>query len=153
MPKPTLSADDSLHVVTAITCLPSSRIGPPELPGLIAASVCTKRCSSRSWLAWEMTPSVSDSGRPTGKPMMLTFCLGRRPSLVATWRTSSGSAVASSTIARSRRGWMRRTVPRTRRRSRSSTATLRYGATTWQLVTRRFGAIRKPVPVPPPVKT
>src|SRR5205085_12104127 len=36
--------------------------------------------------------------------------------------------------------------------SRSSTPTVRYGSTTWQLVSMIVGEIRKPVPVPPPVK-
>src|SRR5262249_5996240 len=89
---------------------------------------------------------------PTGKPRMLSRGSDCRCSLVTTSKTCSSRGAASSTMARSRRGWMRRTVPATRVRSRSSTATLRYGATTWQLVTSTCGSTRKPVPVPPPVK-
>ena len=76
-PMPVLPpADVRIWALTPITRPRASSSGPPELPGLIAASVCRTlpiekpSCSDGIW-RWtaEMTPVVSVRSRPNGLPI------------------------------------------------------------------------------------
>src|SRR5881628_1290666 len=68
---------------------PESSSGPPELPGLIAASVwimCSRAPLPSSWGSArsraETMPVVSDQSRPNGLPMANTFCPTLRSALL-----------------------------------------------------------------------
>mmetsp|Transcript_40207 Transcript_40207/g.99655 ORF Transcript_40207/g.99655 Transcript_40207/m.99655 type:complete len:208 (-) Transcript_40207:508-1131(-) len=84
-PMPTLpailpAAGEKIAVFTPISCPRESSSGPPELPGLIAASVWMHPLIGRpptpstSRPSAETTPVVSVWSRPNGFPMASTVC-------------------------------------------------------------------------------
>ena len=77
-PTPELAPlDDAICELTPITRPGASSSGPPELPGLIAASVCTAPGilkpfgESISRPSAETTPVVTVPERPNGEPMAI----------------------------------------------------------------------------------
>ncbi len=154
---PMPSAFPAIAVFTPITSPLALTKGPPELPGLIAASVWMSRvsrlpdnCSSRSKA--ETIPVVTDgvSPRPNALPMARTssptstsedlpsLADGRSsPSILRTARSLVGSCCTNSAVF---------TVP-----SESMTVIFAASSTTWAFVTTCPSAlIMNPVPCPPP---
>jgi hypothetical protein len=145
-------------VFTPITRPRPSSSGPPELPGLIAASVCTTRFtrepSGASMLRRtdETTPSVSVRSSPSGLPIA---------SAVSPTRTSrespsgSGLNFPRGRIFSSARSF-ERSRPTTRARyrlppPRKRIVTTGPPAITWAFVTiEPRWSIRKPLPVATP---
>jgi len=93
-----------MAVVMPIRRPAESSSGPPELPGLMAASVWIRwsmitplsACSERS--SAEMMPVVSVQSRPNGLPIANTFCPTLRSALVP---TGTGGGLLKPTPMRS----------------------------------------------------
>ena len=145
--------------------IPSSRperstSGPPELPGLIAASVWSRPVSfpfSPSIVRWspEMIPEVTVAPRPRGKPTAKTASPSRSDEERA--RGSGTRSVARTRMtARSFPGAVPITVPAIGRLCTSSlktTVTRVVPSTTWlfvRMIPRRSSTIPEPSPRPPP---
>ena len=145
--------------------IPSSRperstSGPPELPGLIAASVWSSPVSfpfSPSIVRWspEMIPEVTVAPRPRGKPTAKTASPSRSDEERA--RGSGTRSVARTRMtARSFSGAVPITVPAIGRLCTSSlktTVTRVVPSTTWlfvRMIPRRSSTIPEPSPRPPP---
>ena len=116
-----------------------SRSGPPELPGLIEASVCRKSKSRRSpagklRCTAETTPVVTVWERPKGLPMAITVSPMRSSSerpMVA-WGTFS--LVSSLSTARSAAGSVPTTLAVSSRPSARPQRKRLPRSTTWLLV-------------------
>jgi hypothetical protein len=86
-PTPELEFDPLVAIceLMPITRPSASSSGPPELPGLIAASVCTTPeilkpfGESISRLSAEMMPLVTVPERPNGLPIAIAAWPGRAP--------------------------------------------------------------------------
>jgi hypothetical protein len=135
----------------------SSR-GPPELPGLIAASVWTSPSiaspasppgSSRSRA--ETMPVVSVQSRPKGLPMAKTFWPTRRSALLPTGSGGGGRPAPTPirSTARSCAGLAPTSAAAKARPSASRTVAPEAPARTWWLVTTWPASSQtKPEPVP-----
>ena len=148
---------------TPITRPLASSSGPPELPGLIGASVWITLSmrkplgASISRSRPETIPAVAVRSRPSGKPMAIAASptSTESDSASASGVTPSAALASTSSTARSDDG----SVPTTRALTglaSSSKRTLTWLAlpTTWALVTIvPSRSMRKPVPDPPPACT
>ena len=112
--KPTPALDARSLMMAVFMPMTSPRTfsnGPPELPGLIAASVCSisfvRPGTGRSGRASaETTPTVTVWSRPNGAPMAMTQSPGAiRPESpkVATGSSRSGRSTSSSSALSVRR--------------------------------------------------
>ena len=94
---------------TATTSPRALKIGPPLLPGLMAASVWMSRIWSIVRVVLETIPWVTLRSMPSGLPMANTMSPTRRSSRSLITTGSGSRPLASSTsswrIARSRSGW------------------------------------------------
>ena len=161
-PTPTLppAPDVAICELTPITWPAPLSSGPPELPGLIGASVWITRSIEKPFGAWisrpvlETMPAVAVRSSPKGLPMATAS------SPTCTWLESanaSGRRVPASdgsmaTTARSEDGSVPVTVPSMRLpRSPNCTSTRLAEPTTWELVTIvPSRSTTKPVPVAVP---
>ena len=92
-----------MAVLTPITSPARFTSGPPELPWLMAASVCRKRCQ------WDrpgravalMIPAVTVRSRPKGLPMARTQSPRLMPSELPSLAVASGFPASISITARS----------------------------------------------------
>ena len=113
MAKPIPRAQGSIAVVTPTTSPRASRSGPPELPGLMDASVCTSPSSmppsgvGRFRCRAETTPSVTERSNPRGLPMASTS------SPTASRRSESASTSRSRAATRSTARSVRASAPTT----------------------------------------
>ena len=131
--------------------------GPPELPGLMAASVCSMSMvrpsvTGKGRLSALTTPTLTVWDSPNGLPMAMTQSPGcicaESPNLASgsAWSGFSVNSISALSVSGSR--------PTTRARYRmsssspySDTSTLSAPSTTWLLVRMRPSlAMMKPVP-------
>src|SRR6266545_4346183 len=164
---PSLCPDVAIAVLMPITWALRSTSAPPELPGLIAASVWMAPAMSvvcgSAWLRWsppsEMVrssaltiPEVTEPSRPSGLPIASTVSPTRSAALSPNFAAVSPLIPLTLTTARSVRG----SVPTIRAvavfPSKKLTCTVppRASATTWLLVTMLPSAL-KITPEPSPV--
>ncbi len=158
MPTNTRCSDGLRMAVTMPTTAPSAvTSGPPELPGLAAASNWMRFVSTRlpcgernSRFRPDTTPDETDGPIPNGKPTATTSSPGARSFVerrVAGAR-SSGTCCDLST-ARSFSGCSEITVASDSSPSKNVTFTLSAPATTWRLVRMRpLSTMTTPVPMP-----
>ena len=144
-----------IAVLMPITSPAEETSGPPELPGLSAASVCTtssiirpvRDCSERP--SAETTPAVTVASKPSGLPIAMAIWPRRNFELSPS--VAAGSATSSSTrsSARSVSGSSPSTRACNSRPSSVVSTTLRAPCTTWLLVSARpSGEMITPDPAP-----
>ncbi|MPN22111.1 hypothetical protein SDC9_169494 [bioreactor metagenome] len=134
--------------------------GPPELPGLAAASnwmrlrsTCLPSGDWNSRLKPESTPADTDGPMPNGKPTAITWSPAFSPSverMVAACRSSGGSLALST--ARSFSGWLLITCASELLPSENCTSMRREPCTTCRLV-RITPLSTTTTPVPSPRST
>jgi hypothetical protein len=140
MAKPMPAFRSPRMAVLMPTSRPSmSSSAPPELPGLIDASVCTKSKSIRSpalkfRCTAETTPVVTVCERPNGLPIAMSVSPGRRSSERPIVANGSRSFVSSFSTARSVEGSVPTTFAMISRPSRRPTRKRAPRSTTWLFV-------------------
>src|SRR5690625_3064028 len=151
---------DAIELVMPMTSPRASNSGPPELPGLTAASTWIALVTTDSVRLWvttgrsraEMIPVVAVESRPSGLPMASTACPTARSAhlpIGAGARSAGGSR--SRTTARSVVSSCPTTSASKRRPSASETLTERAPSTTWLLVsTWPSSSTTTPEPWPSP---
>ena len=144
---------------TPITWPAASSSGPPELPGLIGASVWITESIWKPSGAWmwrpvpETIPAVAVCGRPNGDPIATASWPVRTVSESASSSAVRPDSPVTRTIARSEERSTPRTVPVAVRSSENWTWTVSLSPTTCAFVTIvPSGSTTKPVPEPAPVR-
>ena len=130
--------------------------GPPELPGLSAASVWITSSISRPVLersdrpSADTTPAVTVDSKPSGLPIATTSWPRRSPLELPSRAAGRETSSMMRSKARSVCGSSPSTRALTVRVSASASRTVEAPWTTWLLVsTRPSGEITTPEPVPP----
>ena len=128
-----------MAVFTPTSRPPRSSSGPPELPGLMEASVWMKSKRVRSpalklRCTAETTPVVTVWARPKGLPMAITVSPMRRSSERPGGRNGIRSRVSSFSTARSDEGSVPTTLAPSSRPSSRPTRKRAPRSTTWLLV-------------------
>jgi len=149
MAKPTPCACAMMAVLMPTTSPRSPKSGPPEFPGLIAASVWRKSSYGPAMtrpLAL-MIPAVTVPSRPKGLPMATTQSPTRAASESPSEADASCFLASTFTRARSVRGSRPRTLAGYSSPELVVTFTLRAFSTTWLLVRiRPSGLMTNPEP-------
>ncbi len=130
-------------VLTPITSPAEETSGPPELPGLSAASVCTtssiirpvRDCSERP--SADTTPVVTVASKPSGLPIAIAICPRRSFEELPSLAAGSVTSASTRTSARSVSGSSPSTRAVRRRPSSVVSSTVRAPCTTWELVSAR----------------
>ena len=128
--------------------------GPPLLPGLMAASVCSITVRSARRTALMMPRVTLFWNTPSARPMAITSCPGRTSLTVPSGSTGcEGGALSTRTIARSYSVDDVSTRPGSVCPFESRTVTDTLFCTTWRLVMTVRGAAKNPLPRPWPFQS
>ena len=125
---------EKIWVLIPITRPSASTSGPPELPGLMAASVCTMSTPSTTRSTPLTMPAVTDCSSPKGLPSATASCPTRSSAPRASSATGRSVRFSTLTTATSLSRWAPTTNPTTRRPSAKRTSTLKAPSTTWAAV-------------------